>query len=177
MSVKKSICADRHHSGQEVKRPQCYYCYSGPYVEIVVFSPPQCFMSSMWMCFIITFCHNNNNSMFTSCNFCIFFSALDKTSWHEVSKNRNTQNVWLIKDDSKKRSRNINSYRVCVSFKLHYETITFIFLHTFSWRLDLRLCFFSCVCMFLFPWQLDKLFLTMNFNMHSLEICLLFYFN
>lgn len=36
-SVKTNcICADRHHLGQEVKRPQCYYYYFLPYIEIVV---------------------------------------------------------------------------------------------------------------------------------------------
>lgn len=51
-SVKTNcICADRHHLGQEVKRPQCYYYYFFLYIEIVLFIFfPKCFMSIMWTC-------------------------------------------------------------------------------------------------------------------------------
>lgn len=55
----KCICADRHHLGQEVKRPQCYYYYYLPYIEIVVF--------------FSTVLHVNDVDMFYATYVCIFF--------------------------------------------------------------------------------------------------------
>lgn len=63
-----------------------------------------------------------------------------------------------------------------MSFQLHYKIITFIFLHTFSWRFDFTLCFLLRVCLRVFvAMTAVQTVLLKNFTMHPLETCLLFF--
>lgn len=121
----KCVCADRRHLGQDVRRPQCYYSYYRPYIEIVVFFFPPHSASCqrcgrVWrhthlqMFSFVPFFHNNT-LLFTSCNFYIFFFlhfffwfwTKQMTSW-SGSEQEHTKE-WQVEHESKKKSRNINS--------------------------------------------------------------------